>query len=261
MTGVQTCALPICTDANAHGFSKTQRGQLNYVKSTSASSSASSSSVRQPASSDARNFSSWKNESQPGYKRRSLGSLRINTKRKHIADDDANILSHDEQSDADDITVASTNNIIRPLPANVQPLAYNERPRSLKDEDQIGDVDEYNERVPPQAIVYEELQPIPQPSDSNPTVYIKSDDGPFFQFNHTHISERLKSHAAILRGFPLNNHIISAYHHAAMHYQVTNTGAMVKANDRTERNISIHPVNLLYYLPATDEEYQENNMG
>ena len=175
------------TDTNAHGFSKTQRGQLNYVKSsapgqsaTSASSSSSSSSVRQPASNDARNFSSWKNESQPGYKRSSLGSLRITTKRKHIADDDVNISSHDEQSDTDDITVASTFNIIQPLPANVQPLtynphplAYNERPRSLKDEDPIDNVDEYNARVPPQAVVYEELTHPPQRFDSNPTVYIK----------------------------------------------------------------------------------------
>ena len=106
---------------STNGFSKTQRGQLNYVKSsapsqsaTSAFSSSSSSSVRQPASNDARNSSSWKNESQPGYKRSSLGSLRINTKRKHIADDDANISSHDEQSDAYDITIAS--NIVQPIP-------------------------------------------------------------------------------------------------------------------------------------------------
>ena len=71
---------------------------------------------------------SWKYESQPGYKRSSLGSLRINTKRKHIADDDANISSQDEQYDTDDITVASTINIIQPLPANVQPLPYNPQP-------------------------------------------------------------------------------------------------------------------------------------
>ena len=92
-------------------------------------------------------------------------------------------------------------------------------------------------------------------------MYIKSDDGPFFEFHHAHISERLKSHASITRGFPLNNHIISAYHHAAMYYNVTNTGAMVKAYDRTERNTSIHPVNLLYYLPATAGEDQEHSMG
>ena len=92
-------------------------------------------------------------------------------------------------------------------------------------------------------------------------MYIKSDDGPFFDFNHAHISERLKSHASILRGFPLNNHIISAYHHASMCYQVTKTAAMVKTYDRTERNISINPVNLLYRLPDKDEKYQENIMG
>ena len=215
------------------------------------------------------------NESQPGYKRSSLESLRIHTKRKHIADDDANISSQEEQSDTDDITVASTNNIIQPLPDNLQPLPYNpqplpynpqplaysERPRSLKDEDPIDNVDEYNAQVPPQTIVYEELRPIPQPFDTNPTVYIKSDDGPFFEFNHAHISKRLKSHASILRGFPLNNHIISAYHHASMYYQVTYSAAMVKTYDRTERNIPINPVNLLYRLPDTDEEYQENIMG
>ena len=63
------------TDNNSHGFSKTKRGQLNYVKSnafrqsaTTASATTSSPTVREPASNDARNFSSWKNESQPGYK-------------------------------------------------------------------------------------------------------------------------------------------------------------------------------------------------
>ena len=92
-------------------------------------------------------------------------------------------------------------------------------------------------------------------------MYLKSDDGSFFEFNHTHISERLKSHASILRGFPLNNHIISAYHYAAMYYQITSNGAAVKAYDRTERNISISPVDLMYTLPDIDDEYQENNMG
>ena len=46
-----------------------------------------------------------------------------------------------------------------------------------------------------------------------------------------------------------------------MCYHVTNTGAMVKAYDRAERTSSIHPVNLLYYLPATAGEDQEHNMG
>ena len=55
-----------------------------------------------------------KNESQPGYKRNSLGSLRVNSKRKHNVDDDVHISSHDEQSDDDDITIAS--NIIQPAP-------------------------------------------------------------------------------------------------------------------------------------------------
>ena len=102
-------------------FQKTQRGQLNYVKSnafsqsaTTASATSSSPTVRQPASNDARNFSSWKNESQPGYKRNSLGSLRVNSKRKHIVDDDVHISSHDEQSQDDDITIAS--NIVQPAP-------------------------------------------------------------------------------------------------------------------------------------------------
>ena len=80
-------------------------------------------------------------------------------------------------------------------------------------------------------------------------------------FNHAHISERLKSHASILRGFPINNHIISAYPHAAMYYRVTKTAAMVKIYDRTERNILINPVNLLYRLPDADDGYQENIMG
>ena len=49
---------------------------------------------------------------------------------------------------------------------NSQPLAYNERPRSLKDEDPIDNVDEYNARVPPQAMVYEELTHPPRPFNS-----------------------------------------------------------------------------------------------
>ena len=45
-----------------------------------------------------------------------------------------------------------------------------------------------------------------------------------------------------------------------MYHQITNTGAMVKAYDRTNRNISIHPVNLLYSMPGIHEQYQENIM-
>ena len=67
-----------CTETNSHGFSKTQQGQLNFVKSnafhqttTTASATTSCPTIREPASNDARNFSSWKHESQPGYKRNS----------------------------------------------------------------------------------------------------------------------------------------------------------------------------------------------
>ena len=145
-------------------------------------------------------------------------------KRKHIVDNDAQISSHDEQSDDDDITIAS--NIVQPAPQTLE-SSYQTH----------------------------------QPEDTTPTVFIKSDDGPFFEFNHAHISERLRSHTAISRGFPLNNHIISAYHHAAMYYNVTNTGAIVKAYDRSDRNVSIHPVNLLYYLPAAPGENQDHHLG
>ena len=134
-----------------------------------------------------------------------------NSKRKHIVDDDVHISSHDEQSEDDDITIAS--NIVQPAPQILESS-------------------------------YQQQQPV----DTNPTVFIKSDDGPFFEFNDAHISEGLRSHTAITRGFPLNNHIISAFHHATMYYNVTNTGAIVKAYDRSDRNVSIHPVNLLFCL-------------
>ena len=118
--------------------------------------------VRGPASNDARNFSSWKNESQPGYKRNSLGSLRVNSKRKHIVDSDAHNSSHDERSDDDDITIAS--NIVQPASQCPEP--------------QIS---------APQ--ILESAYQTHRPDDSTPTVFIKSDDGPFFDFNRAHISE------------------------------------------------------------------------
>ena len=46
-----------------------------------------------------------------------------------------------------------------------------------------------------------------------------------------------------------------------MHYNITKTGAIVKAYDRSDRNTSIHPVNMLYYLSVTASQDQEHHMG
>ena len=246
------------TETNKYGFSKGQRIKLNYVKSnyTHASSSATSSSSpsQRPASSDARNqFSSWGDESQPGFKRANLRSLRVETKRKHISDNDT-VSSDDTVSEIqEEKHDSSSTDMSYSKPLTV---LHADHQRSLTEEDPIDNIELYNSTVPPQQITAFLPALPPQPTGHVSTVYISSEDGDFERFNRAYISVRLIKQRYVLRGYPMNNHIVSAYHQA-MNYYDQSPHRYVKRYSRQDPNQSINPLSFLFDVPESTTSPQE----
>ena len=183
-----------------------------------------------PPKQDARTmqpFTSWSDETQPGYKNIHARSLRMG-KRKH---EDGHISDNESISEQND-----------------------EKPqRSLTAEIVVKDVNEHNSQIPlSPEITFNEPRDYDPIISSSPLVYIRDLDGEYNKWNNSLISNMLKRRDSVVNACNYNSYIISAYHYVFEYYIES---SYVRTYDRKDLNLSILPCTFVYKKRVAENEY------
>lgn len=262
---------------NPYGFSLQQRKDMKDIARRSQNSSQDTS--RSPQSNrsqhnDVRQFTSWSDETKPGYspQRADIRVIRIE-KRKY--QDDEHVI---EQQDDDQKSCMIDEPVLSPLRSEYefnhhentstaqQPEVHpyvldSDRPRSLQIEEPISSIAQFNSTLPalppisyaPPLQMDQNQPPEVRPHESQ---HISSIDGAWNRWNYEKISERLRSMTRVIHRHPYNNQIVCAYHSAAIYYI---DSLYLKEYDRNDPRKSIRPTAFMYRVnddPDNLNDYQ-----